>query len=281
MIKTIFKIDQLICGYKQGPPVLRVKDLVIPSGQLIFVVGVSGSGKSTFVETLGMMNNTIQAGSELSFDTGTTETVDLSGLWQQKPEVLDRFRKDYFSFIFQQTNLMPNFTCGENMVLTALLKGKTYEDAKKTVLEYMEILGLPIEIFDKRVTEVSGGQRQRIAFIRAIAGDFTVLFGDEPTGNLDPKTARELMSVLKNMLKARMRTGIVVSHDIDLAISFADMIIPITLEEDGDNRAGGIYPTQILTRNDAQAWMINGKGLDDPKQYLLSLFDRQQNVKTT
>lgn len=246
-MRQLFTIKDLRCGYTPDRTVLAVNELDIPRGKLLFIVGVSGGGKSTLLETLGMMNRTIQAGSNIRFH-GDSGPIDLTRLWSGKTSPLDDFRKEHFSFIFQKTNLIPNFSCGENMLLPALFKGKEYEAARTRVQAYMDRLGLPPATFDQRISNVSGGQRQRLAFIRAMAADFTVLFGDEPTGNLDPNTAREVMRVLREHLQEHDKTGIVVSHDIELADAFADEIIPITMTGKDDERHGTILGQNILRR---------------------------------
>ncbi|MEM9928688.1 MAG: ABC transporter ATP-binding protein [Bacteroidota bacterium] len=254
-MSALFSIRNLRCGYQPERTVLAVEALDLPRHQLVFIVGVSGGGKSTLLETLGMMNNTIQPGSSVNFHPGEgLPATDLADLWGAQAGQLDLFRKQHFSFLFQKTNLIPNFSCGENMLLPALFKGKGEEEARTQVQGYMARLGLPADTFDKRISNVSGGQRQRLAFIRAMVADFTVLFGDEPTGNLDPNTAREVMTALREHLRAHEKTGIVVSHDIELANAFADKIVPITLEGEGTTQRGTILAGNILRRQPDGSW---------------------------
>lgn len=276
MTESIFEIKDLICSYDKGKDVLKAPELVLYKGHLVFVVGISGSGKSTFVESLGLMNNTIQKGSKIAFFPATDEALHLEDAWERRQSELDDFRKKHFSFIFQQTNLMPNFSCGENMIITSLMKGASYEAAREKAYQYMDVLKLPKEVFDKRPVEVSGGQKQRIAFIRAICGEFSVLFGDEPTGNLDPTTARELIKCLKTLLSDHMKTGILVSHDLDLALDYADMIIPICLDSHEEKNPGMIYQQNVVVSKGDQAsgmsWYLpNGEKLESPKSYLLNV----------
>jgi len=279
MENAIFEIRDLVCRYKEASnPVLHIPALTIYKGQLVFVVGISGSGKSTFLESLGLMNNTIDKGSKIAFYPDADQVLQLGDVWQNNQSKLDDFRKKYLSFIFQQTNLMPNFSCGENMMITALMKGESLADAKKKALQYMEILKLREEVFDKPPVEVSGGQKQRIAFIRAICGEFSVLFGDEPTGHMDPTTAKELIQCLKILLKGNQKTGILVSHDLDLALRYADMIIPICLDPKDKSKPGTIYQQNILVSKtdvpdqDVQLWFLpDGEMLESPKSYLLNV----------
>ncbi len=206
------------------------------------------------LEALGLMNNTILEASNVSFQSPDENRVALDKLWDAADVEIDSFRKRHYSFIFQKTNLMPNFTCGENMVLPALFKGQSYENVREKVFDYMAKLGLDSAIFNKKISNISGGQRQRLAFIRAMVADFTILFGDEPTGNLDPGTARTVMTVLKSHLKTHGKTGIVVSHDIGLATEFADMVIPITMHGKGEERIGVVKNENLLYRKNEESW---------------------------
>ena len=233
-MQPIFRLKNLECSYLPNQPVLKVNDLTLHKGQLVFILGASGIGKSTLIETLGLMNRTIVAKPTTSVQFIPEEKpLELKDFWETSQADLATFREKYFSFIFQNTNLMPNFSAGENMCISQLIQGKTMEAAKVLVLQQMKDLRLEPEVFDKKITDLSGGQRQRLAFVRAITADFSVLFGDEPTGNLDQSTAFQLMKVLKKKLKKHQRTGVIVSHNIELAHEFADHIVLIEKEKNG------------------------------------------------
>lgn len=260
MKDSVFNIYQLSCAYRPGMPVLQIDQLNIPRGKLVFVIGKSGIGKSTFIETLGLMNKTIERSEQTRvefFASSTASSIELNHSWTWNNKKLSNFRRRYFSFVFQNTNLMPNFSAGENMMMSLLIEGRPMKQARKQVLEVMAKLLLPANVFDKKITELSGGQRQRLAFVRAITADFTVLFGDEPTGNLDENTANELMGTLKDLIVSEQKTGVIVSHDLRLARQFADWVIPITAisTEDGRN-IGVIQPANIIHQSQG-AW-ING-----------------------
>ena len=202
MSNYIFEIENLICEYEKGKPVLKIDDLKLPKGKLVFIMGVSGIGKSTFIETLGLMNNTIGDTGSISFYSHKQErsienTFSLKSMWNKDNSTLASFRNTYFSFIFQTTNLMPNMSAGENMILTQLIEGKTEEEAAEEVKNVMKEVDLQEELFNRPITKLSGGQKQRLAFVRAITSPFEVLFGDEPTGNLDKYTSFRLMKFLK------------------------------------------------------------------------------------
>jgi ABC-type lipoprotein export system ATPase subunit len=254
-----FTIRNLLCGYTDKQVVLSVRKLLIPKGKLTFVVGASGLGKSTLLEALGLMSRTMHTNPETQvnfFPQSEDVPQPLPALWAGGDAELAKFRRDHYSFIFQNTNLMPNFTAGENMCFTALISKISQQDAKSQVLQAMVKLGLEPYLFDRKTTELSGGQRQRIAFIRAIMARHSVLFGDEPTGNLDSDTSRRLMSFLKEQLMEHGRTGIIVSHDLSLALEFGDQLVVITpgLNPQTSFTFGEIHLENILYKQDGQ-WM--------------------------
>lgn len=271
-MEPVFNIKHLHCEYIKDVPVLELNDLTIPRGKLIFVIGKSGIGKSTFIETLGLMNKTIAEREQTSitfYPKNGDAPIELKNSWQQPNASLSNFRKSHFSFIFQNTNLMPNFTAGQNMMMSLLIKGKSVNEAKEEVLRVMKRLSLPEYIFDKKITELSGGQRQRLAFVRAVTADFTVLFGDEPTGNLDEHTANELMSILKQLIQEEQKTGIIVSHDLKLASRFADWVVPITTQADAKGQLKGVVKNENILRHEKETWQMDGRIIKtDPVQFL-------------
>lgn len=239
-MKSLFEIDNLRCSYdkeyKEGESkvVLEINHLLIPKGKKIFIVGESGIGKSTILETLGMMNNTIVSDNNTKFrffeDDGTI--VDLASLWYRNSDkALSDFRLKHYSFIFQSTNLMRNFTAFENISFTRMLQGYSRQSCFKSARKVLSDLGLKHIDEDRMAHELSGGQQQRLAFARAILPDFTVLFGDEPTGNLDAENAVRVMQILSEKLDELYNaSAIIVSHDMHLAVTFADVIIKIRKE---------------------------------------------------
>lgn len=281
-VSAVFHITDLTCEYVARKPVLHISNLSIPRGKLIFVIGASGIGKSTFIETLGFMNRTIADSPRLSLKycaSGQSSPTEIRDLWQRSNDELADFRKENFSFIFQNTNLMPNFTAGENMMFSLLLQGKSVAESKEKVLDVMKLLSLPDEVFDKKITELSGGQRQRLAFVRAITSEFKILFGDEPTGNLDEKTAMDLMIVLKQILETEDKTGIIVSHDIDLALQYADVIIPITpkVQSGVDLIIGEIDEKNILSKNGSE-WLVARQVCINPKGFINRFLKRKMST---
>lgn len=233
----LYEIKNLQCTYDKhyvegvSKVVLNIEHLVIPRGKKIFIVGESGIGKSTILEVLGMMNNTIIPNSETQFhfyQEGNYST-DLLAMWNNNnDDELSDFRRKHFNFIFQSTNLMRNFTAYENISITRMLQGYSQEEAFAKARQVMADLGLEHIDETRMAQELSGGQQQRLAFARAIIPDFTVLFGDEPTGNLDADNARKAMELLSNKLNEMQgSSAIIVSHDMRLSMDFADVIIKI------------------------------------------------------
>ncbi len=231
MSTPLFTLQNLTCAYRQpngmaGNPVLKIAELQIPKGKIIVLLGKSGAGKSTILETLGLMNNTLSNNSQLLFMPNENEKYHFETIWEKKN--IDEIRKKHFSFIFQNTNLMPNFTVYENICLTQMIQGSSKADAMQKAQKMMRQIGLQEIDEYKKPHELSGGQRQRVAFVRAITPNFTVLFGDEPTGNLDEINSRELMNILSRNVREHQRTAVIVTHNIDLALEFADQIIILT-----------------------------------------------------
>ena len=239
-MKKLFEIDNLRCSYDKNyvegvsKVVLEIRHLVIPRGKKIFIVGESGIGKSTILETLGLMNNTVvpDKNTTFRFYDKNDSYRDLAALWRMKSDrKLSDFRLKNYSFIFQSTNMMHNFTAYENVAFTRMLQGFTKYSCYRRTRKLLDDLGLEHVDETRMAHELSGGQQQRLAFARAILPDFSVLFGDEPTGNLDGENAVRVMQILSEKMKELDdASAIIVTHDMHLAITFADVIIKIRKE---------------------------------------------------
>lgn len=228
----VIEIKELYCSYvlDKENTVLYIRNLDIPAGEVVFLLGSSGSGKSTLLETLGLMNHTIASGSVV-LNLGDSQRYEYHKLWDQNDTgQLSNLRRFFLSFIFQNTNLMENFTAYENICLSQMIKtGVPQQKAMDGAVELMEQVGLPLSAVDaeKLSVNLSGGQRQRVSFVRALNNNFKLLLCDEPTGNLDEVNATELMKIVRIQIGGD-KTAIIVSHDINLALKYADRIILIT-----------------------------------------------------
>ena len=283
MTDCIYELQQLRCSYdkyyREGESrvVLEIEHLTIPRGKKVFIVGESGIGKSTILETLGMMNNTIVPSEEtrLSYHEREEVETDLKALWKQGEKSLAAFRLKHYSFIFQSTNLMKNFTAFENIAFTRMLQGYSRFSSIKRTQEVLKALGLEHVDEHRMAQELSGGQQQRLAFARAILPEFTVLFGDEPTGNLDAENAYRVMEILTQKLSEHEgATAIIVSHDMPLALKFADVIIKISKktrpklhDDDEDVFYGYINDSCVYIQNTEKNFWTNGKDCYQPHDF--------------
>lgn len=273
----LFTIENLRCSYERpfvegrSRVVLEIKSLHLERGHKIFIVGESGIGKSTILETLGMMNDTMvpDTKAQFTFHEADGSETDLRALWHGGDDRLSAFRLKNYSFIFQSTNLMRNFTAYENVAYTRMLQGYDRKEAFGKTRQVLCDLGLEHIDEQRMAQELSGGQQQRLAFARAILPDFTVLFGDEPTGNLDPENAERVMRILSRKLDEQQgASAIIVSHDMHLATSFADVIVKIRKntrpkqhDDDEEVTYGVIDDTCVYRPNGSRTEWGNGKEL--------------------
>ena len=273
--KPLFHVKNLSCSYNESKNVvLRIKELIIPKNKLIFLLGASGSGKSTLLETLGLMNNTIKEGT-IIFNPTNDKKLNLENAWKDGESAINILRKEHFTFIFQQTNLMENFTSYENVCMSEMIKkGTSLQDSVARAELLMERVRLPKSevTLEKLPRFLSGGQRQRLSFVRALNNDADVIFCDEPTGNLDETNANELFEVIKEEI-AKNKTAIVVSHDISLAIKHADVIVVLNKSNDG------IGEIKILNVFEKPQWEnFNDRERIEFKEKIRSIFVTKENV---
>lgn len=282
MDNSIFEIEQMRCSYdkhyQEGKSrvVLEIERLAIPRGKKVFIVGESGIGKSTILETLGMMNNTMVPDdhTRFTFSGPDGQETDLKALWHLGDRKLADFRLKHYSFIFQSTNLMKNFTAFENIAFTRMLQGFSTFSCVQRTRQTLADLGLEHVDEHRMAQELSGGQQQRLAFARAILPEFTVLFGDEPTGNLDAENAIRVMEVLRQKLAVYQgASAVIVSHDMPLALRFADVIVKIRKrlrpkqhEDDEDVSYGFVDNDCVFTPQPDGRW-ANGKEVFAPSDF--------------
>jgi putative ABC transport system ATP-binding protein len=196
---------------------LRGVSLDIAAGQLTAVMGPSGSGKSTLMHILA------------GLDRPTSGEVTVAGLdiVDMDDGELTRLRREHIGFIFQFFNLLPMLTAAENIVLPLKLAGAARDEA--WIDEVIDQVGLGDRV-SHRPAELSGGQQQRVAVARALVSRPSVMFADEPTGNLDSTTSGEILTLLRNSVDTLGQTTVMVTHDAHAA-AIADRVIFLA---DGD-----------------------------------------------
>tara|TARA_B110000003_G_scaffold275893_1_gene319943 strand:- start:854 stop:1696 length:843 start_codon:yes stop_codon:yes gene_type:complete len=251
----IYNIKNLSCSYSTSVrPVLEIEQLQIENGDRVFFIGPSGVGKSTILESLGLMNNTIQENSNSVFDFLGESFIDI---WDKGEAELKKKRNENFSFIFQSNNLFGSMTGYQNVISGSIINGEHEISSlkRKAAIIVGELLSdLNIKNGeDFNIFEMSGGQKQRVAFARAIIANKDILFADEPTGNLDWYNAEKLMMYLDEKLGID-KTAIIVTHDIELALKFATKIVLIDkkceLINGEENYYGMINANSIYSKND-------------------------------
>ena len=190
---------------------LRGVSLDVESGKLTAVMGPSGSGKSTLMHILAGLDRPSEG-------QVTVAGTDITGLGDSE---LTKLRREHIGFIFQFFNLLPMLTAEENVVLPLKLAGEKPD--REWVGELTTKVGLSQRL-THRPSELSGGQQQRVAIARALVSKPTVMFADEPTGNLDSKTGGEILELLRDSVTALGQTTVMVTHDAHAA-EIADRVL--------------------------------------------------------
>lgn len=224
--KPVIKLEGVSKTYKTKNKTIKVLngiDIAFETGVFYVIMGASGCGKSTLTNILGLMDN---------YDSGIYK-LNEKNIENFNDRELSRLRAEFIGFVFQDFQLNETMKAIENVMLPMVinLKIKPKDRAKKAT-EYLTMVGLKdrIEHFPK---ELSGGEQQRVAIARALANNPEIILADEPTGNLDEESAKEIFSILKNLSKDG-KCVIVVSHSKESRI-YADKVYKI---QDGKLVAG-------------------------------------------
>ncbi len=213
---AVVRANDVCRSYQVGDmmvPVLKNVNLLVKKGEFVAIMGPSGSGKSTLMNLIGCL------------DRPTCGSVILMGkdVSTISDDELARLRGLEIGFVFQSFNLVPRLTALENVELPTYANSRPGVDNRKHAKELLELVGLE-DRMNYRPTELSGGQSQRVAVARSLINDPSLILADEPTGNLDSKTGKEIMDLFTELNK-KGRTVIMITHDPNLAKIYADRVI--------------------------------------------------------
>ncbi len=195
--------------------VLKGIDLQVDKGEIIAIVGASGAGKSTLLHILGTLDKP---------DSGRV-LMNNEEVFIKNASELARFRNRFIGFVFQFHNLLPEFSALENVMMPGFIAGTEEVVLRKRAMELLTLLGLSDRV-DHKPAELSGGEQQRTAVARALINNPSIILADEPSGNLDSKTALELHQLFFQLRKELNQTFIIVTHNGALA-AMADRIIEL------------------------------------------------------
>lgn len=223
VILTVSSLSKTYPSVGRGPlPVLLDLSLDVKKGEVLAIVGESGSGKSTLLQILGGLDRP---------DSGTVRMGDLN-VFDQTDEQLSDFRNRKVGFVFQFHHLLPEFSALENVMMPALVQGQKPSRASIRAKELLGQVGL-VDRTDHRPGELSGGEKQRVAIARALMNEPGLVLADEPTGNLDEKTADMLHDEVIRLSRELGQTFVIVTHNM----RFAEMADRVLVLEQGRLRA--------------------------------------------
>lgn len=186
--------------------VLKGIDLHINKGEVVSIVGPSGAGKTTLLQIMGTLDDP---------DTGSI-IIDGIDITKLKDKELAKFRNQHLGFVFQFHQLLPEFTAMENVLIPAMIGGKSTKQAKERAKELFEFLGLS-DRANHKPSELSGGEKQRVAVARALINNPDIIYADEPSGSLDSKNKAELHQLFFDLRDKYGQTFIIVTHDEGLS----------------------------------------------------------------
>lgn len=186
--------------------VLKGIDLQVEKSEVVSIMGASGAGKSTLLQILGTLSTP---------DSGSL-VIDGTDVTRLSRKEISRFRNLKLGFVFQFHHLLPEFTSLENVMIPALIAGKSEKTAKEEALKLLDTMGLA-ERTTHKPSELSGGEQQRVAIARALVNRPAVLFADEPSGNLDSVTKNEIHNLFFRLRDKFGQTIVIVTHDPELA----------------------------------------------------------------
>lgn len=228
-VKNIRKV------YRMGDEKVVALDNVnftIEQGEFCCLLGTSGSGKSTLLNLMAGLEKPTKG--EIKIGDKHVEKMS--------EKQLAVFRRNHVGFVFQSYNLLPTLTALENVSLPLIFKGVSKSARDKRAAEMLKAVGLEKRLRHKP-NQMSGGQQQRVSIARAFISNPEIVFADEPTGNLDTKTTREVMDLMTRMARKNKQTLIIVTHDVEIA-EYADKIIHV--------RDGNIEKIDIVKHDEGE-----------------------------
>lgn len=189
--------------------VLKGVSVNVSKGEIVSIVGASGAGKTTLLHILGTLDSP-DVNKPSSLVINGTDILSLSS------KALAKFRNEHIGFIFQFHQLLPEFTALENICIPALIKGISKKEAEKRAMELLDFLHLASRA-DHKPNALSGGEQQRVSVARALMNHPSVVFADEPSGNLDSESAEKLHQLFFQLRNEFQQTFVIVTHNEELA----------------------------------------------------------------
>ena len=205
----VVRLTKLARSFEQGGEridVLRGVDLEIAPGEIVALLGPSGSGKSTMLQAVGLLEGGFRGKIEIA-------GIDASAL---PPEGRTQLRRNHLGFVYQFHHLLPDFNATENVVLPQVIKDATMDAARTRAESLLTALGLGHRL-DHRPSQLSGGEQQRVAVARALANRPALVLADEPTGNLDERTADVVLAEFLRLVRGEGSAALVATHNERLA----------------------------------------------------------------
>jgi lipoprotein-releasing system ATP-binding protein len=208
-MSEMLRLDGVSRRYAQGEVQLDVfsnLSLALKAGEIVALVGQSGAGKSSLLHMAGLLEK--PSGGEIYIEGAAVSRLN--------DEARTRIRRDTIGFVYQAHHLLPEFSAQENVMLPQLIAGKSKSDAAQEATRLLTGLGLGSRL-SHRPAQLSGGEQQRVAIARALANHPKILLADEPTGNLDPRTAGGVFDALIAATRAEGLSALIATHNFDLA----------------------------------------------------------------
>jgi lipoprotein-releasing system ATP-binding protein len=208
-MSEVLKLENITRRYKEGEGQLEVfsgLSLSLNAGEIVALVGQSGAGKSSLLHIAGLLE--APTGGEIFVEGRVTSALS--------DTERTRIRRNTIGFVYQAHHLLPEFDALENIVLPQMIAGRTRADAAKEATRLLELMGLGQRL-THRPSQLSGGEQQRVAIARALANRPRILLADEPTGNLDPRTAGGVFDALIAVTRQEGLAALIATHNFELA----------------------------------------------------------------